>query len=100
MDVLRLKQIIMNLGKNSTKFVYTGFVRLVARRISKTEIELSVEDSGPGIPKDQISRVFSRYEQLDRHTQGTGLGLSLCSQLAGQMGGRLMFCLCLCVSVL
>jgi signal transduction histidine kinase len=73
-DKLRLKQVILNLGRNSTKFVETGFIRFTAKRRpdNDTIIEFAVEDSGPGIPKDKRQSLFTKYqESLDGLAQGT-----------------------------
>jgi signal transduction histidine kinase len=77
-DRLRLKQIVLNLGRNSAKFVETGFVRLKADVIDDKVI-LSVEDSGPGIPEEKRRNLYGRFqESLDALNQGTGVGLNLC----------------------
>ena len=89
-DKLRLKQIMLNLARNSVKFVEKGFIRLKAGTIEDGTIQLSVEDSGPGIPEEKREHMFARFqESLDSLHQGTGIGLSLCKQLADLMGGKL-----------
>jgi signal transduction histidine kinase len=73
-DKLRLKQVILNLGRNSTKFVETGFIRFTAKKLpgEDTIIEFAVEDSGPGIPVDKRQRMFTKYQDsLDGLAQGT-----------------------------
>ena len=65
-DPLRLKQIILNLSRNSAKFVEKGFVRLTAR-VKHGHIELLVDDSGPGIPLEKQKVLFGKFqESLDR----------------------------------
>jgi K+-sensing histidine kinase KdpD len=70
-DHLRLKQIVLNLSRNSSKFVDEGFIRLRATVVEGL-VELSVEDSGPGIPLNKRTRLFSKFqESLDTLSQGT-----------------------------
>jgi len=88
-DKLRLKQTMLNLGRNSTKFVTTGFVRLRAEVVNGV-VHLFVEDSGAGIPEEKKKQLFGKFQQaLDSLSQGTGLGLSLCKKLVELMGGEL-----------
>lgn len=88
-DRLRLRQIMLNLGRNSAKFVSAGFIRLGAS-IVLGNVVLFVEDSGPGIPNQKRLHLFSKFqESLDSLNQGTGIGLSLCYNLAKLMGGSL-----------
>ena len=89
-DGLRLKQIMLNLGRNSVKFVSTGFIRFTASVQDNGWVQLAVEDSGPGIPSEKRQRLFSKFqESLDVLSQGTGIGLFLCQSLAGLLGGEL-----------
>jgi CheY-like chemotaxis protein len=86
-DGLRVKQIMLNLGRNSSKFVQQGFIRLRAAEVNGM-VQLSVEDSGPGIPVDKRGRLFAKFqESLDSLSQGTGIGLNLCKNLAELLGG-------------
>jgi signal transduction histidine kinase len=86
-DCLRLKQIMLNLGRNSTKFVQSGFIRF---RVAVVDglVELYVEDSGPGIPMEKRGALFEKYQNsLDPLSQGTGIGLSLCESLTHLLNG-------------
>jgi light-regulated signal transduction histidine kinase (bacteriophytochrome) len=70
-DHLRLKQIVLNLSRNSTKFVDEGFIRLRASVVDGL-VEVSVEDSGPGIPAEKRDHLFSKFQKsLDSLSQGT-----------------------------
>ena len=100
-DRLRLKQVVLNLARNSLKFVEKGFVRLraepilgngdVADRNKDTGIMIYVEDSGPGIPLEKREKLFARFQDsLDELSQGTGIGLSLCKKLVDLMGGSIV----------
>ncbi|KAL3909884.1 MAG: hypothetical protein SGILL_007910, partial [Bacillariaceae sp.] len=92
-DALRLKQVMLNLGRNSQKFIDEGFIRL--RAIHNKEdgsVKLSVDDSGSGIPLEKRQRLFTKYqESLDALNQGTGIGLHLCKNLVDLMNGRIYF---------
>ena len=88
-DQLRLKQIVLNLGRNSSKFLTTGFIRLSAHVVNGN-VQLSVEDSGPGIPKEKREHLFAKFqESLDSLSQGTGIGLHLSKNLIELMNGRI-----------
>jgi signal transduction histidine kinase len=70
-DCLRLKQIMLNLGRNSTKFVHSGFIRFRAAVVDGV-VEVYVEDSGPGIPL-KSGALFEKFQSsLDVLEQGTG----------------------------
>lgn len=91
-DALRLKQILVNLAKNALKFVDTGFVRIVVLRDpqKKDVIQFAVEDSGPGIAKEDCERLFSKYETLTKiQQQGSRIGLFLCQVLVQAMKGAI-----------
>jgi signal transduction histidine kinase/CHASE1-domain containing sensor protein/CheY-like chemotaxis protein len=89
-DRLRLKQIVLNLGRNALKFVEKGFIRLTAVVVFDGTISLFIEDSGPGIPPEKRKKMFAKFqESLDSLHQGTGIGLSLCLNLVELMGGKI-----------
>jgi len=75
-DRMRLKQIILNLSANASKFVDRGYICLRAEVVNGS-VQLSVEDSGPGIPPEKRQRLFFKFqESLDSLNQGTGIGLA------------------------
>ena len=95
-DELRLRQVLLNLVNNAIKFTPAGSVRLRADRreaASQSLLRLTVTDTGPGIPAEQLDRIFERFEQADnsltRSHGGTGLGLFICRQLVALMGGEI-----------
>ncbi|KAL3936947.1 MAG: hypothetical protein SGARI_002342 [Bacillariaceae sp.] len=92
-DALRLKQVMLNLGRNSQKFIDEGFIRLRAvHDVEDGVVKLSVDDSGSGIPVEKRQRLFTKYqESLDALNQGTGIGLHLCKNLVDLMNGRIYF---------
>jgi signal transduction histidine kinase/DNA-binding NarL/FixJ family response regulator len=95
-DETRLMQVLMNLLSNAIKFTEYGSVRLQAQTTvaaGTRHLVLSVVDTGIGIPPDQINRLFNPFEQgaasTARQYGGTGLGLTICSQIVALMGGRI-----------
>lgn len=95
-DGVRLKQILLNLLSNALKFTDRGFVRLEVGcdvRGGRTCLRCSVCDSGIGMTPEQLSRLFRPFEQVaeeSRHRRGgSGLGLTLCRNLATALGGTL-----------
>ncbi|QSF55929.1 response regulator [Brevundimonas fontaquae] len=96
-DAVRLKQVLTNLISNAVKFTSKGFVGLVVQsgvdRDGSPVLRFTVEDSGIGFDAATRARLFSRFEQADggitRRFGGSGLGLSICRQLAEMMGGDL-----------
>ncbi len=94
-DPVRLRQILSNLVGNAIKFTSEGEV-LVRVELQEEEddealIQFSVIDTGIGIPADKQAAVFEKFVQADGSTTrrygGTGLGLTICKQLVGMMGG-------------
>jgi signal transduction histidine kinase/CHASE1-domain containing sensor protein len=94
-DRLRLKQVILNLGRNSAKFVGDGFLKLRARVDDNGMVQLRVEDSGPGIPVHKRSQLFNKYqESLDMLNQGTvrtHANLSLCGPIQNVLMYHIFF---------
>ena len=75
-DPLRLKQVILNLGRNSSKFIDEGFIRLKAEEVDGN-VKLYVDDSGSGIPPEKRDRLFAKFqESLDLLSQGTVRSIS------------------------
>ena len=88
----RLGQVIHNLIDNARSFSPAGGkVRVTCRR-SKNELEIVVDDDGPGVPPDAFDKIFERF-YTDRPHQGfgqnSGLGLSICKQIVEAHGGRI-----------
>jgi two-component system sensor histidine kinase ChvG len=87
-----LSQVIVNLLDNAISFSPPGGrVAVLARRIGH-EIQIAVEDEGPGIPEENLERVFERFytdRPRENFGQNSGLGLNISRQIAVAHGGRL-----------
>ncbi len=95
-DANRLRQILVNLVGNAIKFTETGEVVLRVHAVRDEHgaaIAFSVRDTGIGIPRDAMSRLFESFSQVDasisRRFGGTGLGLAISRRLAELMGGTM-----------
>lgn len=91
-DRKRLTQIMYNLVGNAIKFTDTGFVRVESMELSDEGfVQVSVSDSGVGVPQEDLNRIFGRFERLETsgHKQGTGLGLAITKRLVAMMGGEI-----------
>lgn len=93
-DATRTRQIIVNLLSNALKFTENGQVTLRLRRTPGSDkVRLYVHDTGIGISREHIRRIFAAYEQAEKSTTrlygGTGLGLSIALRLASLMQGAL-----------
>jgi signal transduction histidine kinase/CheY-like chemotaxis protein len=99
-DAVRLSQILLNLLNNAVKFTEQGHVILKSRLIETSNIdesdiwiEYKILDTGIGMNKEQLGRLFGRFEQADESTTrkfgGTGLGLSIVKQLVNLLEGNI-----------
>ncbi|MDA8406854.1 MAG: response regulator [Deltaproteobacteria bacterium] len=96
-DPGRIRQILVNLVGNSIKFTAKGEVVLKVYIESESdeyaELHFAITDTGIGIPKDKLDRIFKAFEQVDGSTTreygGTGLGLAISSQLVEMMKGKI-----------
>ncbi len=78
-----LHRLISNLVDNALRYACDGGSVVVEVSRSSTGVRLTVQDDGPGIPADQLDRVFDRYYRLaDQGPRGTGLGLAICRTIA------------------
>jgi len=93
-DENRLQQIFYNLIGNAIKFTEKGKIEVIAKEINN-KIEVTVSDTGIGIPKEKYDSVFNAFEQGDgsivREQSGTGLGLTVTKQLVELHGGTIEF---------
>ena len=96
-DSVRLHQVLLNLINNSIKFTESGYIKISANALKKTDnfvkTEFRIADSGIGIPKEKQQKVFEEFIQADDSTTrkygGTGLGLAICNKIISLMGGKL-----------
>lgn len=97
-DTGKLKQILLNLLTNAVKYTDKGFIKYRIECINdfknnQTKLIITVTDTGRGIKKEDIDRLFKKFERLeeDRNTsiEGTGLGLAITEGLAELMGGKI-----------
>ncbi|MBU0552551.1 HAMP domain-containing histidine kinase [Myxococcota bacterium] len=84
-----LDQVIGNLLSNALKFTREGFVEVSAAPIEPDRVEISVRDSGPGIPAADLEAIFLEFHRVEaqRAVPGTGLGLAIARRLAARWGG-------------
>lgn len=96
-DSLRLRQIIINIMNNAIKFTDEGYVRLTLTVEETGEdtvmLHVSIKDSGQGIKKEDMARLFQSFQQVNtkknHEKEGTGLGLAITKQLVELMGGSI-----------
>jgi len=92
-DRRRLKQVLMNLVNNAVKFTEQGSVKITARIFENEKSEVCVTDTGKGIKKEDINKLFLPFQQIDmslaKEHEGTGLGLYLVKKLLALLGGNI-----------
>lgn len=94
-DDIRIKQVLLNIANNATKFTNSGKITLKMYYLQiddgNIELHISVEDTGIGIKKEDRHKLFRSFQQLDskrnRNIEGTGLGLAISKQLLHLMKG-------------
>ena len=95
-DKAHMKQIINNLLTNAIKYTEKGHINLNVKCINREDncnLIITVQDSGRGIKKEDIEKLFTKFERLDVErnstTEGTGLGLAITKRLVEMMGGKI-----------
>jgi signal transduction histidine kinase len=91
-DLLRTRQILINLLSNAAKFTHNGQITLtIKRNVACKTLQFLVQDSGIGMSREQVSNIFEPFTQVDSSTtrkySGTGLGLAISHRLAKVLGG-------------
>ncbi|MBE2279842.1 MAG: PAS domain S-box protein [Ignavibacteriaceae bacterium] len=95
-DQVRLNQVLLNLLSNAVKFTDLGevavYVSFIEFKDSMYHIRFMVKDTGVGIPKDKVDKIFESFEQIEANSliskKGTGLGLAIVKGLVTRQGGR------------
>jgi two-component system phosphate regulon sensor histidine kinase PhoR len=83
---------MLNLIHNAIKWSPVGGTITLRATESGDEVTVMVLDQGPGVPDDQVDRIFERFYQVDSSrsgTEGTGLGLAICKHIVEAHGGRI-----------
>jgi len=88
-DDARLRQVLINLLVNATKFTEQGSIVLELKMADAGTALFSVTDTGCGIPPEKQHLIFERFEKLNECVQGSGLGLSICQLIVKYMNGKL-----------
>ncbi|NLK66322.1 MAG: response regulator [Campylobacteraceae bacterium] len=98
-DITKIKEVLINLLSNAVKFtpehgtIFVDIKRIPSNSTTETNIRFSVRDTGVGIDKDNLDKIFNAFSQADstvtRKYGGTGLGLSISSNYVAMMGGML-----------
>ena len=91
--IREIQAIIINLLSNATKYTNEGSVKITVNTIDNSVLEISFSDTGIGIEKEDINRIFEPFQQLDdkltKKAEGTGLGLHLVKKLLDLMNGNI-----------
>lgn len=93
-DEAKLRQVLLNLVGNAVKFATEGSIGVTVGDPHSGEIRFAVSDTGCGIPPEELSHVMDEFRQVERSgdgmkPEGTGLGLTIATRLAGLLGGSI-----------
>jgi two-component system sensor histidine kinase/response regulator len=96
-DGLRLRQVLLNLLDNATKFTNRGEIKLDIKQVQadsrQLKLRFTISDSGIGMSEEQVERLFAPFQQADLSTTrkfgGTGLGLAICKRIVELMNGEI-----------
>ncbi len=93
-DASRCQQIFGNVVANALKYTPEGGEVRVSGRVEGTQWLVTIADNGPGIPPEQVDRIFEPFYRLTRdeptRDEGSGLGLAICRAMVGQLGGEIV----------
>lgn len=90
-DRYRFIQVITNFMNNAVKFTKKGYIKLGYEcNRQESMVYIFVEDTGIGMSKDTLEKVFERFYKHNEFAQGTGLGLSICKTIAERMKGDIL----------
>lgn len=92
-DRTEFNRVLMNLVSNAIKFTQRGFVKVEISKTSDGDLQIGVRDTGPGIPPEHLSAVFSEFFQVQNderdRSKGSGLGLAISRRIMQALGGSL-----------
>ena len=88
-DQKHMQQILNNFISNAAKHTDHGHVRVAYRIDDDSNLVISIEDTGHGIPKEKQKAIFERFVKLDSFVQGTGLGLPIVKAIVEKTGGKI-----------
>jgi two-component system sensor histidine kinase KdpD len=92
LDVVLFEQVLVNLLDNAAKYALPGSTIAIGAAGDGRMVEITVSDEGPGIPPEDLERVFEMFHRVnkgDRQRAGTGLGLSICRGFVQVLGGTI-----------
>ncbi len=92
-DVIRFRQVLINLVNNAVKFTEQGFIKIKSEFVSENEyqfrVKISITDSGSGISEENKENLFTKFFRADTRFKGTGLGLAISKRIIELMGGKI-----------
>jgi len=89
-DPPRVRQVVLNLLTNAIQAIHQkGTIMITTRQTSGDSVQIVIEDSGVGIPKENLHKVFDPFFTTKPPGKGTGLGLSICHGIVEKLGGRI-----------
>ncbi len=96
-DIGKIKQVVTNILTNACKYTEKGEIKFIVRCINNKDncsLMISVKDTGRGIKKEQMGKLFTKFNRLDEDKnttiEGTGLGLAITKKLVDMMGGKII----------
>jgi hypothetical protein len=92
-DAKRLEQVIHNFLQNACRHTYSGTITLRVKEYQNNEtkkpmLQIRVDDTGVGVPHDQRDLLFLPFRKVDGKSEGLGMGLAICKQIAKMLGGK------------
>lgn len=87
-DKGRISQVITNFLTNSVKYTHEGHIKL-GYIVEDNGLRIYCEDTGSGIPKDKLEKIFERFFKVNEYIQGAGIGLSICKAIVNKCNGKI-----------
>ena len=87
-DKGRISQVISNFLTNSVKYTHEGHIKL-GYIVKDNGLRIYCEDTGSGIPKDKLEKIFERFFKVNEYIQGAGIGLSICKAIVNKCKGKI-----------